>query len=148
VGFVVPLSIGAIVLAFGEKSTYLPALLLVAGALGILQLIVSAVAVVYGWADGLEYSLDSAADNLFLSEEFKRLGATAPDPPASLETTAAALRARDEARRAQDAKKSVSDKELRRGHRAALRQFGKACAGCNLVPVSTKPTECKICGDF
>jgi mobilome CxxCx(11)CxxC protein len=148
VGFVVPLSIGAMVLAFGEKSSYLPRLLFLAGALGVIQLIVSAVAVVYGWADGLEYSLDSSTDNLFLSEEFKRLGGTAPDPPANLEGAAAALLARDEARRAQDTKKSVSEKEMRRGHRASLRQFGKECTGCKLIPISMKPTQCPICGDF
>lgn len=147
-GIVVPLFIGGTVMAFGLQFTLLPELITVAAALGLAQLLLSAGAIVYSWADSLEYALQSTAENFDLSVRFKELGGTATGPPSDLEVRYASLAARDDARRANDATKGVSDKELHRGHRAGLRQFRRECSACKKVPVSMESTDCEVCGRF
>jgi len=147
-GIVVPLLIGGVVLGFGLHASYLPSLLVIASAVGVFQLVFSAWAIVYAWADNLEYSLESAAENFELSSLFKQLGTLAPEPPADLQIRYAAAQAKDDARRAADDKKGLTKKELRYGHRAGLRQFQRKCEGCQNVPASMDSTDCPVCGRF
>jgi mobilome CxxCx(11)CxxC protein len=147
-GIVVPLLIGGVVLAFGTDPSYLKTLITVAAATGIVQLLLSAWSIVYSWADNLQYSLESAADNFDLSLKFKELGEQAPTPPDDLQLKAVALKARDDARQMSDARKGVSPKELRFGYRAGLRQFSRQCDECKQVPRSMEPSGCNTCGRF
>jgi mobilome CxxCx(11)CxxC protein len=148
VGMIVPLLVGGFVMAFGTSPTYLPRLLLIAGALGLIQLGFSGLSIAYAWADRLEYSLASAADNLDLSVLYRELGNTASNPPVDLDVRYSGLKGRDTARRQADSTKDVTPMELRYGHRAGLRQFQRACASCKVVPVSMTPTNCEVCGKF
>jgi mobilome CxxCx(11)CxxC protein len=148
VGIIVPLVIGGAVLGFGLQASYLPALITVAAALGLLQLGFSAWSIVFSWSDNLAYGLESAADNFSLADSFKEMASQAMSPPADLQIRFASVKAKDEARRAADAKNGVTEKELRFGHRAGLRQFGRECTGCKKVPQSLDSTDCAICGRF
>jgi len=147
-GIVVPLLIGGVVLGFGTKGSYLETLIAIAAAAGIVQLVFSAWSIVYSWADGLQYSLESASENFDLSLKFRELGEQAQTPPDDLELRVAALKAKDDARQMADAKKGVSPKELRYGHRAGLRQFARACDECKQVPRSMEASKCHTCGRF
>jgi mobilome CxxCx(11)CxxC protein len=147
-GIVVPLLIGGVVLGFGTKGSYLETIIAIAAVAGIVQLVFSAWSIVYSWADSLQYALESASENFDLSIKFKDLGEQAQTPPDDLELRLAALKAKDDARQMADAKRGVSPKELRYGHRAGLRQFARACDGCKHVPRSMEATECNICGRF
>jgi mobilome CxxCx(11)CxxC protein len=148
IGIVVPLLIGGVVLGFGLHASFLPTLLWVAAAAGVFQLGFSAWSLVFTWADDLEYSLESATENFDISSRFKDLGSLATVPPADVATAFAIVKAKDDARRAADSKKGVTEKELRYGHRAALRQFERECTGCHKVPTSMDSTDCPICGRF
>ena len=148
VGIVVPLIVGGLVMSFGTTASHLPYVLLAAGAMGVLQLVLSAWSIVYSWADALEYALTSTSTNFELAEGFKELGRSAPDPPTDLGARFAVLRARDEDRRSLDTGKSVSQKELRYGHRAGLRRYGRQCEGCKKIPLSMDSTKCDVCGRF
>ena len=147
-GIVVPVLIGSVVLGFGLHSGFLPWLLGIASAAVVCQLVLSTWAIVYGWSDGLEYALESAADNFELSGRFKELGTLAVEPPSDLAARFTIVKTKDDARRSADSKKSVTEKELRYGHRAALRQFERQCEGCKQVPQSMDSTDCPICGRF
>jgi mobilome CxxCx(11)CxxC protein len=147
-GIVFPLLVGGIVLSFGTKGSYLDLLIGIAAVAGILQLILSAWSIVYGWADSLQYALESAADNFDLSLKFKELAEQAQTPPADLDARAAALKARDDARQMADARQGITGSELRYGHRAGLRQFGRECDECKQVPRSMDATDCNTCGRF
>ena len=147
-GIAVPLLIGGVVLGFGLQATFLPALLWLAAAVGVLQLGFSAWSLVYSWADDLEYALESATENFDIASRYKELGSLGTDPPPDVATTFAIIKAKDDARRAADSKKGVTEKELRYGHRAALRQFERECTGCHKVPTSMDSTDCPICGRF
>jgi|SRR5882724_592751 len=147
-GIIVPLLIGGIVLAFGLSASFLPWFVYFAAAVGVLQLCLSGLAVSYGWTDTLEYSLESLTDNLELSSRFEEIGKMATAPPVDLASRFAIVKARDDARRAADGKKSVTEKELRYGHRAGLRRFERKCQGCQNIPRSMESTDCSICGGF
>jgi mobilome CxxCx(11)CxxC protein len=147
-GIIVPLLIGGVVLGFGTEGAYLKTLIIIAAVAGIVQLVFSAWSIVYSWADGLQYSLESASENFDLSLKFRELGEQAQAPPEDLELRVAVLKAKDEARQMADAKKGVTEKELRYGHRAGLRQFARQCEGCKEIPRSMEATKCNICGGF
>ncbi len=147
-GIVVPLLIGGVVLGFGTDGSYLKPIIAVAALVGIVQLVFSAWSIVYSWADGLQYSLESASENFDLSLKFKELGEQAQSPPDDLEVRVAGLKGKDDARQMADAKKSVTPKELRYGHRAGLRQFSRACDECKEIPRSMEASDCHTCGRF
>jgi mobilome CxxCx(11)CxxC protein len=147
-GIIVPLLIGGLVLGFGLQASYLSTLIVVAVAAGIVQLAFSAWAVVYGWTDSLEYALESMSENFEISALYKELGNVAVAPPPDLAARFTIVQTKDNARRASDSRKDVSDKEKRYGHRAALRQFQRVCVGCNQLPRSMDSTDCPVCGRF
>lgn len=148
-GIIFPLLIGGFVLAFGTKNAFLETILIpVVLVIGIAQLILSAISLVYAWSDELQFCLDSAAENHDLSIKFKELGGLAANPPADYESRINVLKATDNARQHADMKKNLSERELRYGHRAGLRSIGRACAGCGIVPTSMESSDCSICGGF
>jgi mobilome CxxCx(11)CxxC protein len=147
-GIIVPLLIGGVVIGFGTHASYLDLLLIVAAAFGLVQLFFSAWALVFKWDDKLAYSLESVAENFALSSALEELGKLAPNPPYDLEVRYTAAKIKDEARRANDAKQGVTEKESRFAHRAGLRQFQRECIECKKVPQSMETTNCPVCGRF
>lgn len=147
-GIAVPLLLGGAVMTYGTSAPYLTEAAFAAGTIALAQLALSGLSVVYGWPAALEYALDSSIDNKAISEKFKQLGSLANSLPVDFDARYRELIAADNARRSQDGKAGVNDKELRRGHRAALRQFQKECSGCGIVPLSMQSTDCDICGRF
>jgi mobilome CxxCx(11)CxxC protein len=142
VGIGVPVFVGGLVSGFGLQASFLPRMLWMAAAVGVFQLGFSTWSLVFGWTDNLEYSLESATENFDISSRFKELGSQGANPPADVATTFAIIKAKDDARRAADSKKSITEKELRYGHRAALRQFGRECAACHKIPTSMESSDC------
>ena len=147
-GLVLPLFIGGVVIGFGPEAAYLKRLLVAAAILGLPQLVMSLWALVASWADNLQYSLESAAENADLAARFQELAQQAQHPPDNLELHYVELKALDDARRKADTKKGVTARELRYAHRAGLRRFQRECVECNLVPRSMEPTTCNTCGRF
>ena len=144
-GIVVPLVVGSAVVGFGTQWRFLTGLLAVAAVAATCHIVMSVWAVTSSWDDQLGYSRESVADNTRLSEAFEKLGR---NPPPDLVARFDVVQAEYQARGKQDLQRGLSDTELRRGHRAALRQFGRKCAGCNKVPTSLEPTNCPVCGQF
>lgn len=147
-GIVVPLLIGGIVIGFGAEFSHIKLLLGIAAVAGIAQLIFSAWSIVFSWADCLQYSLESASENFDLSLKYKDIGQQAANPPEDIEIRVASLNARDDSRQSADAKRGVTPKELRYGHRAGLRQFLRSCSECKQIPRSMEATSCQTCGSF
>lgn len=147
-GIVFPLLIGGVALGFGTDASHIKLFIAVAAVGGIIQLLFSAWSIVYSWADNLQYSLESASENFDISLKFRELGERAEAPPPDLEVRVAALKAKDDARQMADAKKNITPKNLRYGHRGGLRQFGKECTECKQIPPSMNSTNCNTCGRF
>jgi mobilome CxxCx(11)CxxC protein len=146
-GIVAPLMAGAVVLAFGKGALF-PAILIPAGILGIVQVVGSLWSLVARWDDAYGYSVESMNANYRLSNHYQKLAENPPDSLPELQVQFGLLDREDEFRGAEDYKQAISEKEKRKGMRAALRKFRRECASCNRVPESMKPTDCPTCGQF
>lgn len=147
VGFVVPMLVGLLVLAYGHFKSFTVIVATAAG-IGIVQAALSLWSIIGGWVDGYSYALTSTSANDLLAARYARL---ASDPPEGLEEFRQQyqlLEIEDKARSEQDYQQSIKESEKHMGMRAALRKYQRACAACNTVPTTMKPTGCGVCGDF
>lgn len=144
-GLVVPLSVGALVLAFGADTPALDLIVTVAAVIAGIQFIVALWALVARWDDEFGFAKESAADNHRLSKQFAKLARTVPD---DLQTQFEIRDAEYTAREKADYQRGISEKEKRKGMRAGLRQFQRSCSICGEVPKSLEPSDCPNCGNF
>jgi mobilome CxxCx(11)CxxC protein len=146
-GLGVPACVGAVVVSLGYDFKYFDIILFIASSLSIFQFIMAMWALVSGWNDHYAYSLESSYDNYRISNEFKLL---AKNPPSKMnfKLKYEILQKENELRAKEDYKRQISEKEKRKGMRAALRQFQRACAGCGQAPQNMKSSNCDICGKF
>ncbi|MBQ0895672.1 hypothetical protein KBX37_21675 [Micromonospora sp. U56] len=147
VALAVPIVVGGLALAYGAGFRFLHLAVAIGALVGLVQLVISLWSVVATWVEEYGYSAASLVDNSQIAQELEEL-ANEPLELDELRQRYVALKARDTARRAQDYTHGVTDQEKRRGHRSALRDRGRKCAGCGEVPTSIKPSTCGVCGDF
>ncbi len=147
-GVAVPAMLGGILLAFGTNFEYLSLTIYVASLLGLLQLVLSLWSLVAKWEDAFAYSLESLSSNRNLASLFEELGKNLPSDEREFRVRYDLLQSENRLRTKQDDQQMITIKENRYGMRLALRQYQRACAGCNLVPTSIKPTDCDVCGNF
>ena len=150
VGLVIPVSIGGLVGAFGLKWQMWETVLALAGVAALIQGVVSVWAIFSKWEDGLLHAQEAMIANLNHSTRYGRFKDTLiRGGIEALDRTELALL--DQAAEAQgntDRRSGVTEEEKCFGMRATLRQFQRPCAGCNEVPLSLKPTDCPVCGQF
>ena len=147
-GIGVPAIFGAMVLAWGKAVLTNHYLMFAIAVLGIIQVALSVASIIRGWAGEYAYSNKSAAANYQLSDEFKYLAQSASGQNVSITQEFQKLVIRDQSQTQSDTERHVTQKEKSWGHRHALRQFQRSCAGCNHVPKNMDPTDCSQCGDF
>ncbi len=147
-GIAIPAVVGAIAAAGIPVPRLLPIALVVAAILGIVQLAASIWALAADWSGSFAQATQSMTANQQLTDAYKRLAENPPSDLAQFERELELIRAQDEAQKSRDQAEQVEDDEMRMGLRAALRERGKACVACNVVPTSMKPTNCEVCGDF
>ena len=146
-GIVVPVIAGSILLNFGEI-VLSPFFLVPAGILGVIQVAGSLWSLVARWDDAYGYAVESLNDNYRLSNNYQKIAENPPDEKSKLQMQFDLIEREDRYRSAEDYKQAISEKEKRKGMRAALRKFQRACAHCNEVPVSMYPSDCPVCGQF
>ena len=146
-GLVVPVAMGGIVISFGTNFRYESITLAVAGILGTIQLIASVWALVASWRDNYAYAHESMNSNYRLAENFEELASNPPSKPEA-ESKYQTLKAEDKVLRRRDQRQEITEKEKRKGMRAALRKYQRECAGCGEVPKSMSPSNCDVCGNF
>lgn len=147
IGFVVPMIVGLLVLAYGHFKS-LPVIVATAAAIGIAQAAFSLWSIVGGWVDGYSYALTSSSANDLLAARYSRLASNPPEDLREFHQQYQLLAVEDSARTEQDYQQGVAETEKHMGMRAALRKYQRACAGCNEVPTTMKPTSCGVCGDY
>jgi len=147
-GIVVPASFGGLVLSFGTDFRFKEIIILIISILGLLQLVLSIWSLVAKWDDSLAYAQESLSANYRLSANFKELAENPPDNLKDFEISYRFLKVENDSRNDRDNQQLVSGKEKRMGMRAGLRQFKRVCAVCHQVPVSLKPSDCEVCGNF
>lgn len=146
-GIALPLTVGATAVSFGFDLAVLPAMLAIVSSLLVVQLLVSVWAVVAHWVEAHTYANESAIANDELARRYEALART-PPTDAELRSEFDLLNVDNRNRTQQDMRRDITEREKRRGMRAALRQYQRACATCREVPTSMKPTDCDTCGNF
>ncbi|MEV6527929.1 mobilome CxxCx(11)CxxC protein [Longispora sp. NPDC051575] len=146
-GILLPLITGGIVLSFGTTGAFLPLLISAFGVLGLPLLAISLWSLVAGWSDQLTAATDSVSANEILVKRYSDL-ADSGMSATKVKIEFDLIQLDDHNRKQLDLKQHVSEKEMRFGLRAGLRQFQRKCGTCQLVPTSLKPTSCGVCGDF
>lgn len=150
-GLALPILVGLVLSKFGSDSGVSTVVTWVTFGVGALQVLLSLWSLVAGWNESLAYSNESMTHNAQLSTSFMEV-AQARDVEEPIRFNL--LKVADQSRRDADQKKGITEKEIRRGMRAALRQFKKACAGCHEVPtsmdlkVNLKSKKCGVCGNY
>lgn len=146
-GIAAPAVVGAIIGTFQVSPQNINYVLTVAGIIGILQLIFSIWALVAGWSDRLSYYLESKSHNYRLAIEYSELAGTTALTGTAFDLKLEVLETEVKHRNDLDHRHDITDAEKKIGMRAGLRQYQRACAACNSVPTSMKPTaECGVCG--
>jgi mobilome CxxCx(11)CxxC protein len=144
VGFVVPLAVGTAVLSFNISHALVVNIAMIAGALLLVQLVLSAWSIVAGWDQARSYAIESMTDNFRLAGAYKFL---AEHSPADLKHRFEVLAGQTASRDASDYRQDLTEKEKRAGLRAALFQYRRQCVQCGAIPVSREAiTECGVCG--
>ncbi|WP_175420663.1 mobilome CxxCx(11)CxxC protein [Rhodococcus sp. SGAir0479] len=146
-GIVIPVVVGAVAVSGIPWPGILPALVVVAGALGIPLAVVNTYALTSDWSGTYAHAVQSAAANQQLADAFRNLAKSYTDAD-EFEQALKLLQAQDSAQKDRDSSQQVTPAETRMGMRAALFERGKACAVCRVVPSAMKPSECGVCGDF
>lgn len=146
IGFVVPMIVGLLVLAYGHLKS-LPVIIAVAAAIGIGQAVISLWAIVGGWVNGASYAATSATANALLAGKFADLWWNPPNDFGEFQHRYELLQIEDNARSEQDYQQGVTEAEKRRGMRAGLRMYQIECIGCGEVPKDMKSTDCSVCGN-
>ena len=147
-GLVLPVAVGAVVIAYGAGVPRLSLIIGIAAALGALQLVVALWSVVQGWPDSYERATRSLLANQALAQDFESLAKNPPTAVSGLRRQLELLAAKDDGQRQQDHAQDIPEREKRMGMRAALLRYDRKCAKCHIVPDNMKPTNCGVCGDF
>lgn len=143
-GLGIPLIIGGLALTFGLTQFVINTAL----AIGLIQLILSFIAVVYKIDDAIIYSHKSSAEHMALSHGYRTLASNDLIDTQEFKHKYEILEIRREIISYSDLEQKISDKELRRAHRAGLREFSRECIECKKVPYNMNSTECNVCGKF
>lgn len=147
-GIIVPLIIGSIAISYTQNPEVLIIAIIIGTPIIIIQLIISALSIVYKWDDELAYAFEANNDYNTLYDEYTKLYKF-PDPEITkLERKYDVLLVNSRARELQNSKHKLTEKELRKGMRYSLREHKKVCVGCNQTPIGMTSTNCEVCGNF
>ncbi len=147
-GIIVPLCLGGVAASYGANSKILVWAISIAAPLSILQLILSAVSLVYKWDDTMAYSLESQTDNKMITDEYQHLAKNPLSTIPEMQNAFDFIKVKDRNRETQDNKITFTTKDNRKGMRYALWIMRRACATCGQIPPSMNPSNCNTCGNF
>jgi mobilome CxxCx(11)CxxC protein len=147
-GIIVPLTVGALAIGYELKYGILEISIAIAIPVTIIQLILSALSIVYKWDDELAYAFEANQDYNHLYDEYTKLYKFPPTNISNLEKQFEVLNTKAKNRENQDLKHDITGKEMRIGMRYSLREHKKECAGCKQIPTSMENVKCGVCGNF
>ncbi|MBB3843857.1 hypothetical protein XarbCFBP8138_20150 [Xanthomonas arboricola] len=145
-GIAIPLVVGGVVLSFSVNASALKWLIALASILSVIQLALSAWALVARWDERYESSVESTQNNY---ELFSRYETLARNPPKDFLERFETLEERNRAQERADTKTDLSHYERRYAMRHALIQFRRVCVSCKTQPKSlTEVSHCDLCGNL
>lgn len=145
-GIAVPAAVGALISTFLFKPDQIEIAAIIAGVLGLLQLLFSIWSLVSHWDKNLSYYLESKSANYRLASSWNQLGNTTILSDQEFASDLQVLEKESEIRSDLDNRHDISDSEKRMGMRAGLRKYQRPCVQCGQVPQSMKSSSCGVCG--
>ncbi|WP_394992674.1 mobilome CxxCx(11)CxxC protein [Emticicia sp.] len=145
-GILIPVLLGALLTSYISNKELLDLAIYITTPIAIAQLILSTYLTIIGADERANsYSIKSAEYSL-LNSEFEYLAKFPPADDIIFQNKYEVLLERE--RGISKTNNEVSDKELRMGMRFGLRNYRRACAGCQKTPTSMIATDCDVCGNF
>ncbi|EOW3978484.1 mobilome CxxCx(11)CxxC protein [Vibrio parahaemolyticus] len=144
-GIINPLLIGCVVITFGVKETWLPAVLLLSGLLSTVQLVLSVWSMAARWDEIYDFSINSVKENTELKNAFKALQ---KNKSRELPSLYRSTMEKNERRELSDLTQNITNKEKRFANRESLRYYQYPCQTCHIVPIKEKPSNCDSCGNY
>lgn len=150
VGFILPVIIGAFVSAGASDWISFKSTVSVVGIVGAIQAIASGTLVFAGFEKKLADVLHASGVNKELAQRCELLANDMFLPPDVFRAQQAMLIGECLNQERNDERFTISQKEIRRAHRAGLLRFSLTCAACDKVPSSREAngSTCNYCGDF
>lgn len=113
-----------------------------------IQFLISLWSILGKWDEKLAYSYESSQAHNNLCIQFRKLAEFPPSNYDDFRHQFDVVDADSNSRSRQDVKHNLKDWEKRRGMKAGLREFQRACVECKIVPTSMKSTNCNVCGNY
>jgi len=145
-GILIPVLLGGLVSSYFSNKLVLSIAITITTPLALLQLILSSYLTITGADEKVSEYSTKAAEYGLLNSEFEHLAKYPLEDGTSYLNKYNVLLERE--RGIGKRNFNISDKERRMGMRYGLREYRRECAGCNMAPVSMKPTTCDVCGNF
>lgn len=145
-GILIPVLLGTLLTAYYGNKNLLDLAIYITTPVAIGQLLISSYLTVVGAEEKVNSCIQKSVEYSLLNSEIEYL-ANFPDSNEQLFQNKYEILIERE-RGISKGNHDISDQELRMGMRFGLRQYRRACAGCNETPTSMKPTKCDVCGNF
>lgn len=147
-GIAGPAMLGATIATYNLDNSIEEAIKIAAGTIGILQFGFTIWSMTEGWSEKVSAYTESKTNNYSISKRLNQLEHNTTASRAEFESELAVIEKEIEIRNGIDAKHDITDEEKRMGMKYGLRKYQRPCAGCSIVPIEMKPTDCGVCGKF
>ena len=148
INMIVPSLFGAIYISFGANILTKDISVFVCAVLGFVSICTTVMSFVLRWQEKLTESQKNMIDNYSMYERYKNIATDIGLEADKFESIFMELSFEGKYIDRESLESEITDKEKRRGHRAALIQSQRSCASCNIKPDSMKSSKCNICGNF
>lgn len=146
--FVVPITIGLLVLGFGTKFSSIDLIITIGAFLLIIRSIFAFWAQVSEWNNRYKNSIECELEYDKYYTLYKDLAEFPSDDFNVLKAKFDSINSKKEVFDRIGSTFPVKEYEKRMGMRYALRFFKWECTGCKITPIDLKSTDCSVCGFY
>lgn len=145
-GIMIPVLLGGLVSSYYSNLSIINWAIIITSPIALAQLIVSTYLTIIGSDEKVNTYSTKAVEYNLLNSEFENLANFPLGDEKEHQNKYNVLLERF--RGVSKENHNISDKDLRKGMRAGLRNYKRACVSCKIVPTSMVATKCDICGNF
>lgn len=145
-GILIPVLVGALLTSYYHLAEITSWVIAISTPIAIAQLGISTYLSITGSDDLLNKYIMLKTEYSLLHSEFDFLAKFKANSDVEFENKFSILLERE--RGVNKNAPTLEDKELRMGMRYGLREYSRSCAGCKETPISMKPSNCAVCGNF
>lgn len=145
-GILIPVLLGGLLTSYFSNKYLINLAVWITTPIALTQLLISTYLTIIGADEKVNSYSTKSAEYSLLNSEFEHLAKYPLTDLQLLQHKVDILLERE--RGISKGNFDISDKELRKGMCAGLRNYRRECAGCGKTPISMNPTKCDVCGNF